>query len=423
MRQLLVIPCLVLLMAAGLRADLPLPPQVLDPQTAAEAWNVIRLSTANVDRLLREQRLDEVPQQIALCSPALRTLARSVPNLEKRPLVDEQTTLAFRQVNDIAQSGMSRLQQNCEAVFARLQATLAALRPAYAAEDVSAEIHTCPQHPEMVTPDADAPCRFCGGPLRIRRIPYTDLYAVPEVPQTQLRLEKSEVRPGCATTLVIALQTTAGRPLTSAQLIPDHAAAVRVLLVDQALSDFHLLTPIASSKPGDFLTSFKPAKTGPYRLWAELVPEETAIAEHPFGDVGGEFKIVDRSRHDFLEALGATVEGITFQLTFAGGNGGSPKARQVSMMRLSVADAGGQPITRLEPFMNAFAQLTGIYDDGRTLLRLHPVGGDILRDDLRGGPVLSFKVYPPQPGFIRFFAQVRVDGRILTAPLGVHIVP
>jgi hypothetical protein len=71
--------------------------------------------------------------------------------------------------------------------------------------------------------------------------------------------------------------------------------------------------------------------------------------------------------------------------------------------------------------MQAFAHLTGFYDDGKTVLRLHPVGGDILRDDLRGGPWLAFKIHPPQTGFLRLFCQLRVDGRVITVPLGIHI--
>ncbi|MGV3661148.1 MAG: hypothetical protein ACO1TE_13260 [Prosthecobacter sp.] len=417
MRRLLVILLLALPHTAGLRADLPVPPQVLEPQTAAEAWNVIRLATANVTRLLKEQRLDEVPQQVALCSGALRTLARSAPGLEQRPLIDAQTTLAFRCVNDTAQAGMARLQQSCDAAFARLQTALTALGPAFAAADVSAEIYACPQHPEMVTAQENAQCRFCKGALRIRRIPYTDLYAVPEVAQTRLALEGTPaLRPAAPTAFTAQLQKADGTAFPTDALIPFHGAPVRLLLVDQTLTDFHLLTPDPAGA-----AAFTPKVPGPYRVWAEVLPAHTAIPEHPSADMGGEFKAMDRSRHDFIESLSATADGLHFQLTFTGRNGGFPPARQVSVMRLHVTDDAGQSVTRLEPLMNAFAHLTGIYDDGKTLLRLHPVGGDILREDLRGGPVLSFKIYPPRTGFLRLFCQVRVDGRIITAPLGVQI--
>lgn len=422
MRFPLLIPLFALLLAAGLRADLPVSPQVLEPQTAAEAWNVIRLATNNVTRLLKEQRLDEVPQQVALCSGALRTLARSAPSLEQRPLIDAQTALAFRSVNDTAQAGMARLQQNCEAAFTRLQAALTELRPAFAPADTGAEIYDCPQHPEMVTPQAEARCRFCNGPLRIRRIPYTDLYAVPEVPQTKLVVEAASTLTAEALTPITArLQKPDGAPFATDSLILFHGAPVRLLLVDPTLTDFHVLTPEAAGGGGGISASFIPKAARPYRAWAEVVPAQTAIPEHPSADLGGEFKAMDRSRHDFIENLTTSVEGLRFQLTFTGRNGGFPPARQVSVMRLNITDNAGQPVTRLEPFMNAFAHLTGIYADGETILRLHPAGGDILREDLRGGPVLSFKVYPPRTGFVRFFCQVQVDGRVITAPLGVQI--
>ena len=43
---------------APLCADLPLPASLLAPQAAAEAWNVIRLATKNVERLMAENRME-----------------------------------------------------------------------------------------------------------------------------------------------------------------------------------------------------------------------------------------------------------------------------------------------------------------------------------------------------------------------------
>ena len=404
------------------RADLPVPPQVLDPQTAAEAWNVIRLSTANVARLLKEERLQEVPAQISLCSPALRLLARSATAPEHRPLIDSTTAQAFRLVNDIAQAGMAQVPASATASFTRLQSTLDALKPAFDPAEVTAEIHVCPQHPERLSAKSDAPCPVCGGVLRVRRIPYTDVNPAPVTPLTKLSLESDAVlTKGVETRLRARLQTLAGQPLASNQLVPLHGAPVRFLLVDQTLQDFHLLTPTGTDQPGIFEFAFTPAVAGPYRLWAEIAPAETAIPEYPATDLGGEFKVVSRSTRDFLDVVSTTVGGLRFDLTFTGGNGGSPPLRQVSLMRIHVSDASGQPVTRLEPLMQAFAHLTGFYDDGKTVLRLHPVGGDILREDLRGGPWLAFKIRPPQTGFLRLFCQVRIAGRDLTVPLGVTI--
>lgn len=406
------------------RADLPVPPQVLDPLTAAEAWNVIRLSTANVARLLKEERLQEVPSQVSLCSPALRLLARASTAPEHRQLIDQNTALAFRLVNDIAQAGTARIPASTAAGFARLQAILDKLKPAFDPAEVTAEIHVCPQHPERLSTQADAPCPVCNSPLRVRRIPYTDVNPVQVTPLTRLSLESEvELTKGVETRQRTRLQTIAGQPLASNQLVPLHGAPIRFLLVDQTLQDFHLITPSSTDKPGTFEFSFTPAASGPYRLWAEIAPAETALPEYPATDLGGEFKIVSRATRDFLDVVSTTVGGFRFDLTFTGGNGGSPPPRQVSLMRIHVSDSSGQPVTRLEPLMQSFAHLTGFYDDGKTVLRLHPVGGDILREDLRGGPWLAFKIRPPQTGFVRFFCQVKVDGNVVTAPLGVHIAP
>ena len=82
-----------------------------------------------------------------------------------------------------------------------------------------------------------------------------------------------------------------------------------------------------------------------------------------------------------------------------------------------------QPLTRLEPVMAAFAHLVGFYDDGRTVVHLHPAGGEITNPGLRGGPTLDFKFYPPKSGFLRLYAQVQVDGQAVFASFNLNVAP
>jgi hypothetical protein len=49
------------------------------------------------------------------------------------------------------------------------------------------------------------------------------------------------------------------------------------------------------------------------------------------------------------------------------------------------------------------------------------MGPDLLREDLRGGPSLAFKIHPPRAGFLHLFCQVKTGGRVLTAPLGIRV--
>jgi hypothetical protein len=71
--------------------------------------------------------------------------------------------------------------------------------------------------------------------------------------------------------------------------------------------------------------------------------------------------------------------------------------------------------------MNAFAHLVAFHEDGRTVLHLHPEGGDVLRADVRGGPFLNFRFHAPKEGFLRLFCQVQVEGRQIMAPFGLMV--
>ncbi len=73
--------------------------------------------------------------------------------------------------------------------------------------------------------------------------------------------------------------------------------------------------------------------------------------------------------------------------------------------------------------MNAFAHLVGFYEDGQTVVHLHPTGGEITDPSLRGGPTMEFLFYPPRAGHLRLFCQVQVGGRQVFAPFDLEIAP
>ena len=89
----------IVLLAMSVMADMPLPPQVTNPLSAAEAWNVIRLATDNVERLVRESRPLEIASQVSLLSPSLRVLGRSPVKAGYEQKVADGTAQAFTLVN------------------------------------------------------------------------------------------------------------------------------------------------------------------------------------------------------------------------------------------------------------------------------------------------------------------------------------
>ncbi len=417
MRSLLI----AFLIVTSARADLAVAPQILAPKTPAEAWNVIRLSTDNVTRLIAEKRLYEVATQISLCSAPLRTLASSYTAPEHTTLVNDCTAQAAALINDIARASMAERAAATTTTFANLRTLIGQLRTAFDPAITAAEIYSCPQHPDQLGPEPGQTCPQCQTPLRIRRIPYSDIYCLPGPPSAVLTAKASSpLAPGTATTLTIQLKSPTGEPLIANDLIVTHGAAVRLLLVDPTLTDFHSVTAI-TTQPGEWTAPFTPTMPGPYRLWAHITPASTALPENPSADLGPEFAIPPITGDNGADMLSAAAHGLKFQIAFSGGTGGPPPAKQTRMARLQITDDKDQPVTTLQPLNLAFAHLTGIYADGQTILQLHPTGGDVLDDSFRAGPMLNFKIYLPQPGYLRLFCQIKLHDEIITVPFGINV--
>ena len=419
--------CVVSLICAsvfftGLHADPVIPGNVLDPKTAAEAWNVIRLSTTNVERLLQEGRLAEIAVQIAYCSPALRVLpqtAGSAENLQKvAPLSERALTL----VNTLAKAAKDNNPGGAEAVYANLHQTLNAMAQHFDPKAVKADIYFCPMHPDFIAGAAATPCDKCGMHLLTRRIPYSFIYMKPGEPTLRLSAQASgPVEAGKKMEVKIKLNKADHSPVTHDDLLVMHTQPIHLLIEEPALGDYRHEHPVETEVPGEYAFSFTPQRSAPYRIWADLVPVTTGVQELPFTDLpsaGTAGSITDRD-----DKFTAKMERLSFVLTLGGGNGEPLKANQARRMDIIVTDADGKPVTHLEPVMNAFAHLVGFYDDYRTVVHLHPTGGDVTDADARGGPGLSFMFFPPRAGFIRLYCQVSVAGRMFFAPFNVNVAP
>ena len=99
------------------------------------------------------------------------------------------------------------------------------------------------------------------------------------------------------------------------------------------------------------------------------------------------------------------------------------RAGEPVLGRLTITGADGKPFTGLEPVMGAFAHFVGFCDDYRTVIHVHPIGPEPTRPDEHGGPVLPFCLYAPKPGYMRFYAQIRVGGQDRFAAFGLNIEP
>ena len=404
-----------------LLGDAAVPPQVLDPQTAPEAWNVIRLATKNVEILLKENRLSEVPLQISLCSPALRTLARNPKDVSALPQLEERTARAFVSVNAVVRSAQENNPAGASAALVSLRGILSEMEAFFDPATVAAEIYLCPMHADCLSPDPKSTCTKCGMDLLTRRIPYSFIYTAPGEPSIRLTAKSDgPVLPGQALSVTVHLEKRDGKPVGYGDLLLMHTEFIHLLIEEPGLSDYHHEHPKATAVPGDFRFTFTPRKPGPYRIWADLVPASTGIQELPFADLPG--PSAERPQ-DTVDRYASQTGGYQFSLLFSGGNHVPVKVGQTRGMTITVSKMEGTPVQSLQPVMNAFAHLVGFYEDYRTVVHLHPGGGEITNPELRGGPSLGFMFFPPKAGFIRLYCQVLIDGEMIFAPFNVNVVP
>jgi hypothetical protein len=198
-----------------------------------------------------------------------------------------------------------------------------------------------------------------------------------------------------------------------------HTQPIHLLIEEPGLGDYHHEHPAPTEVPGEYTFTFTPAKTSPYRIWADIVPVSSGLQELPFVDLTSSGK--GGAISDTEDRFSVTKAGLKFVLSFSGGE--QPRAQQTCKLQVTISDADGQPVKRLEPLMNAFAHLVGFYDDFQTVVHLHPGGGEILNRELRGGPSLYFTFYPPRAGFIRLYCQVMVNGENVFAPFNLKVTP
>ena len=207
---------------------------------------------------------------------------------------------------------------------------------------------------------------------------------------------------------------TDDKPLTFEDLKEAHTKKLHLLIVDPTLTDYHHIHPVAGKNPGEYVFDFTPLKNDSYRVWADVIPTATGKQEYVQTDMGAPTK--EKSSVDKATSMTATVDGYTFTLALDG----EPKADSPVMGNVTITK-DGQPFMGLEPVMGAFAHVVGFTADYNSVLHVHPMGKEPTSDAERGGPKLEFHIEPEKVGFVKLFAQVRIDGKDIFAPFGITV--
>jgi len=235
---------------------------------------------------------------------------------------------------------------------------------------------------------------------------------------------RSEVLPaekrvaGKSVASVIRVTGTDGKPISLDQLEVAHTEKIHLLVIDQSVTDYHHLHPVAGDKPGEYRFDFAPKFGGTYHIWADLLPKATGKQEYSHTTVKVEGPAVTPNNSVNTTA---EVEGYRFELTT---QANAPlQAGKATMVKVRVTGPDGQAFSKLEPVMGAFAHMVAFPADLSSVTHIHPMGAEPKSSGERGGPDLTFHVEPGKPGPHKFFLQTQIGGKEKYAAFGLNVEP
>jgi hypothetical protein len=217
---------------------------------------------------------------------------------------------------------------------------------------------------------------------------------------------------------VIRLTGADGKPMSLDQLEVAHTEKIHLLVIDQSLTDYHHLHPVAGDKPGEYRFDFAPKFGGTYHIWADLVPKATGKQEYSKTTVKVEG--LPGTPNNSVNTK-AEDDGYRFELTTE--NNAPLQAGKATMVMVKVTGPDGRDFSKLEPVMGAFAHMVAFPADLSSVTHVHPMGREPKTAAERGGPDLSFHVEPDKPGFQKFFLQTQIGGKDKFAAFGLNVEP
>lgn len=211
-------------------------------------------------------------------------------------------------------------------------------------------------------------------------------------------------------TLSFRIRNDHGQPHTRFQR--EQAKLMHVYVVRTDLADFDHVHPDMAAD-GTWTTPLTLERPGTYRVVTEFV----ATGHHgPNAHVvlGDDITVGGPHTDEPLPGTDAPVRADGYELHLFGDlTAGEPTSFKIHFTH------GGDEVTDLEPYLEAYAHLTGFRRGDLTTVHLHPE--ESAKPGGRGGPMLAFHAEFDKPGTYRLFIQFQTGGRLHTAPATVRV--
>ena len=381
-------------------------------------------ATENLNRYVAGERLNQFHREDKLLAFGLGSLQQATNFAPGAILTNVLQALGefTAQLGALQMVGDTRSQLSAEPQLLRLNRALNGITSLFPRTNLAEAVElasrrSCPNHSTLIGHKGEK-CWNCGAVLN-RPVPL-----LPDrngtVPQAIVAAIKSNapLHQGTAQHVTLRLSTANTAPLTPAQLIRVHGQKIHLFLLDTSSGDYHHVHPQLGSKPGEYEFEFTPTQAGDYRLWVEAHVFPFAFREYAMADLpgigSGDAPTVPREQTSF-EANGLRYELVPEAAGLRTGTN--------SRLKLRVLRQDGSPFAQLEPIMEAYAHLVGFGEDRRSILHTHPTGAPVTDQSARGGPELEFQVLPPQAGYVRWFAQVKIAEKVRMVPFTTKVAP
>lgn len=199
-----------------------------------------------------------------------------------------------------------------------------------------------------------------------------------------------------------------GKPVT--RYTSRHGKDLHLIVVRRDLIDFQHVHPRLADD-GTWSVPLDLAAAGVYRVFADF-----ASADRKDNLVlGADLSVTGDYQPQPLPPASRTavVDGYTVTLD------GTLEAGQEAELTLSVSK-DGQPVTDLQPYLEAYGHLVALRDRDLAYLHVHPAGspGD---GKTKPGPSITFYATAPSAGAYRLFLDFRHDDEVRTAGFTVDV--
>ena len=222
--------------------------------------------------------------------------------------------------------------------------------------------------------------------------------------------------PGVPSRLTASLVTASGKPIAPEDLLVTQTQKVHLLIADRGQVDYQHIHPAPGRVPGEWVFSFTPRVSGPYRVFADFAPAATALGLYATADIVVPGEAPPAPLH--TPSWVAASEGYTYTL--------SPetdpiRARQPTVLLLSIQRTGGGTVA-VEPVMAAYAHLVAFDEAMSGYAHIHPTQTDLSVAPDPVHPSFAFKVMIPEGGRYVLWAQVQIAGRERFVPFWFDVL-